>query len=36
MDGTFSYCSLPQMPPRELPAGTDPARVAAILVNESK
>ena len=36
MDETFSYCSLPQMPPRELPAGTDPARVEAILVNESK
>jgi hypothetical protein len=36
MDESFSYCSLPQMPPRELPAGTDPARVEAILVNESK
>jgi hypothetical protein len=36
MDETFSYCSLPPMPPRELPAGTDPARAAAILGNESK
>ena len=36
MDERFSYCSLPQMPPSELPAGTDPARVEAILVNESK
>jgi hypothetical protein len=26
MDETFSSCSLPQMPPRELPAGTCWAR----------
>jgi hypothetical protein len=36
MDETFSYCSLPPVPPREFPAGTDPARVEAIVVNESK
>ena len=36
MDETYSYCSLPPVAPRELPAGTDPARVEAILVNESK
>ena len=35
MDETYAYCSLPQVPPREFPAGTDPARVEAILVNES-
>jgi hypothetical protein len=32
----FSYCSLPQVPPREFPAGTDPVRAAAIVVNEFK
>jgi hypothetical protein len=36
MDETFSYCSLPPVPPREFAAGTDPARVEAIVVNESK
>ena len=36
MDDTFSYCSLPPVPPREFPAGTDPARAEAIVVNESK
>ena len=34
MDETFSYCSLPPVPPRQ-PAGTDPARFEAIVVNES-
>jgi len=36
VDETYSYCSLPPVAPRELPAGMDPARVEAILVNESK
>ena len=36
MDDTFSDCSLPPVPPREFPAGTDPARVEVIVVNESK
>ena len=36
MDETFSYRSLPPVPPREFAAGTDPARVEAIVVNESK
>ena len=36
MDETYSYCSLPPVAPRELPAGMDPARVEAIVVNESK
>ena len=36
MDESFSYCSLPPVPPREFPAGTDPARVEAIVVNETK
>jgi Astacin (Peptidase family M12A) len=31
-----SFCSLPPVPPREFPAGTDPARAEAILVNETK
>ena len=26
MDDTFSYCSLPPVPPREFPAGTWAAR----------
>jgi Astacin (Peptidase family M12A) len=36
MDETFSYCSLPPVPPRQLAPGTDPARFEAIVVNESK
>ncbi len=36
MDETFSYCSMPPVAPRELPAGMDPARLEAIVVNESK
>ena len=36
MDESYAYCSLPPVPPREFPAGTDPARVEAIVVNESK
>jgi hypothetical protein len=36
MDETFSYCSLPPVPPRELTPGTDPARFEAIVVNETK
>jgi hypothetical protein len=36
MDDRYAYCSLPPVPPREFPAGTDPARAEAIVVNESK
>jgi hypothetical protein len=36
MDESYAYCSLPPVPPRQFPAGTDPARVEAIVVNESK
>ena len=36
MDETFSYCSLPPVPPRQFPPGTDPARTRAIIVNDSK
>jgi hypothetical protein len=36
VDETYSYCSMPPVAPREFPAGTDPARVEAIVVNESK
>src|SRR4029453_4796131 len=36
MDAPSSSCSLPPVPPREFPAGTDPARAEAIVVNESK
>jgi hypothetical protein len=36
VDETYSYCALPPVAPRDLPAGMDPARVEAIVVNESK
>ena len=36
MDETYAYCSMPPVATRDLPAGMDPARVEAIVVNESK